>query len=1215
MSQIHYPDLPIISEKNNIIEALKHHSVIVVAGETGSGKTTQLPKMCLEAGFGQQAKIGHTQPRRLAARSVAFRVASELQTKIGSIVGYKVRFSDQTSDTTRIQVMTDGILLSETQHDKWLSKYDCIIIDEAHERSLNIDFLLGYLKNLLKKRHDLKVIITSATIDVEKFSKFFNDAPLITVSGRSYPVEVNYLEDAQFETDDPAIKIAKTVEMACERGPGDILIFQSGEKEIRELVEVLGGLALPRVHLLPLYARQSSKEQQKIFDAYSGRKIIIATNVAETSITVPNIRFVIDPGFARVSRYNYRNKLQRLPIEPISQASADQRKGRCGRVGPGICYRLYEETDYITRAKFTEPEILRVNLAGVILRMLDLGFRPVETFPLMDPLDPRYVKDGLNLLERLGAIDEYKKITPIGRQLAKIPVEPKFGRMLIGGAHYGCISEMLIIVSALSIMDPREWPENGREKAELAYSQFIDECSDFMFYLTLWNFLFEHKKSLSHNKFRLLCRQNYLSYLRVCEWFDVHEQLAEFLKDLNFKKNQIPADYSLIHRALLTGLLDSVGIKEEKKEYKGARNIQFYLHPGSALFKKTPQWIMACEIVHTSKTYARNNASIEPKWIEEVGAKHLKRQQNDAHFSPKEGRVVAFEKITLFGLELVQRRKVSYEAINLAEARTIFIREALCEENMKQRFSFYDKNHETLQAVSNLEKRIRKHQALIDEHALFNFYDNKIPNEVASVQALERWLKQEPNVSLVFSMSDIMRADELASYAILYPTEMVIQNAPYQLEYELDLSSSYDGVSVIVPIEALRNIKEEDFSWPIPGLLAEKIDYAIRSLPKKLRIMIGAAPSTIPKVGTFSVSLSRFIQQHFKLEVSPEQLDHITYPPHLIMHFKVIERQGGLIQRGDKLTELYETLKSKFESAFTTDHSLERYDLKEWDFGDLPSNVQVKKGNFLFTYFPALMETSQGVKIQLFESELLANYHHPKGLTRLTLLHIADAVKYFTKNTFLKQKKLISKLYSPFGTPEEFLDDILSLATYDVFVKHNLHCRTQTEFIKNIESHRTQFLKCVDLLTSQIIKILEDFAAVQTALYRFEKTKSAAHGAIITDIDLQLKGLMTKHFIRITPIEWLSRFPVYLKAILIRLEKFPTRLARDPQLASEIQSITKAYNAKLASIDLTCRSSYDPLLLFRYRIEELRISLFAESLKTIESVSKIRLLKLLENMR
>lgn len=1211
MNAIHYPDLPIVGEKDKIIAALKTHSVIVIAGETGSGKTTQLPKICLEAGLGHERKIGHTQPRRLAARNVAWRVASELHVKLGELVGYKVRFSDQTSEQTRIQIMTDGILLSETQHDKNLLQYDCLIIDEAHERSLNIDFLLGYIKNLLKRRHDLKVIITSATIDVEKFSLFFDNAPLIMIPGRSYPIEVNYFDAA--DTDDLALHIAKTVKMACQRGPGDILIFQSGEKEIRELAEVLQGQHLAKVHILPVYARQTAKEQQKIFDRYAGRKIILATNVAETSLTVPNIRFVIDPGFARINRYNYRNKLQRLPIEPISQASAEQRKGRCGRVGPGICYRLYSEIDFRQRSLFTEPEILRINLAGVILRMLDLGFWPVQAFPLMDPLDPRYIKDGLSLLERLEAVDHtlHKKITKIGRQLARIPLEPKFGRILLGAVQYGCLKEILIIVSALSIIDPREYPQEQREKVDLIYAQFKDERSDFLFYFSLWNFLFSHKKTLSHQKFRLLCRQNYLSYLRVCEWFDVHQQLEEIVKEFSFKVNEVDADYSLVHRAILTGLLDSIGMKDEKRMYIGARNVNFYIHPGSALFKKTPQWVMACEIVHTSRTYARINARIEPEWIEEVGKKLLKRQVYEPHYDPKEGRVVAFEKVVLLGLTLADKRKVSYEKTNFQEAREIFIREALCEEKLRQIFPFYEKNKKTTRALQSIEERIRKQGVLFSEENIFNFYDRQLPQTIASVSALSQWLKNESQDFLIFSKREVKKMFDLEKVEKDFPIEILLHGTTYKLEYLLDLASEYDGATLIVPIEILKNIKENDFSWPIPGWLSEKIDYAIRALPKKIRLQINLIPKEIKSIGTFAFSLSEALRAQCGLIIEPSVFEAIQYPSYLCLHFKIVNVKEEEIARGDSLLVLYEALKNEYRNVFLTGHVLEKNEVLRWDFGDLPSEVIVQKGQGSFRQYPALVAEAEQIRIQLCESMEIAEYYHANGLTRLALLHLSESVKYFKKE-MCKQKKQFEKYYSPFGTVEEGLEAILFLAAFETFTQPYLP-KDQAEFLNRIERNKALFLKTAMEIAVEVIKILEMFALLQKKMQLLEK--KSLYQPVIREIDIQLKQLLPKDFIMRTPQTWLFRLLTYLKAIDVRLDKYPTRILRDQQWEKDLLLLEKAYFKRLNALDRRYRSNRDPIYLFRFSLEELRVSLFAESLKTIGSVSTIRLLKLLEKLR
>lgn len=1201
-----YPDLPIVLEKNNIIDALHTHSVVVIAGETGSGKTTQLPKICLEAGLGYNGKIGHTQPRRLAARNVAYRLAEECQVKLGETVGYKVRFSDKTSERTRIQIMTDGILLSEVQQDKRLSAYDCIIIDEAHERSLNIDFLLGYVKNLLTRRTDLKVVITSATIDVERFSQFFDNAPLIQVPGRSYPIEVNYFPP-ESDGDDPAWHVAKAVELACQRGPGDILIFQSGEREIRELMEVLQALKLPKVHVLPLYARQSTREQQKIFDHYSGRKIIVTTNVAETSLTVPNIRYVIDPGWVRINRYNPRNKLQRLPIEPISQASAEQRKGRCGRVGPGICYRLYTQDDLATRAVFTEPEILRVNLAGVILRMLHLGFRPVERFPLMEPLEPAHVKDGLNLLQRLGAVDVHKKITVVGQQLARIPLEPKFGRMLLAGKERACLHEMLIIVSAISIVDPREWPQDESEKAQASYQVFCDPRSDFLFYLALWNFLFEHKKALSHQKFRLLCRQQYLSYMRVCEWFDVHEQLIILVEEYGWMVNQVTADYATIHQAILSGLLEGVGCRDDKKQYRGMRNMIFSIHPRSALFKQTAPWIVSGEIVHTTKNYARLNAAVEPAWIETIGRAFLKYQYDAPYFDVKTGSVVAFEKVILFGLTLVERRRVHYERIDPPVARDIFIREGLCEDSTalalkKQEFDFHRENQMILSKAREWEVRCRRPGMIVHDEILYNFYQTRVPAGIGSFYTLEKWIQQYGPVDWVLSNleSDQWKKETTDTDEALFPACWNRSGAIFNIEYCFDLTSDMDGATIVVPIEALKTIKEEDFSWPMPGWVADKIAYAIRALPKKERLKVTVIPATIPLAGTFFDSLAAFLKKEYHVLVTAAQLANLVYPAYLSVHFKVIDSEHRLVAEGQDIKIIYDQLKPQLSSMSTTAHPLEKREMKTWEIDTLPQRIQVKQGNFEFTYFPAWVDCETHVRIDFFETEALAREAHAKGLTRLALLALHDTIKVFQKE-IQKHKKELEKEYAPFGTVEECKEAILFSAAYESIVCYQVDCVDRCVFEQLLASRRSLFFNTAIGWLSIVREILISFHEVQQKLYTLQKKQPALYGSVIQAIDRQLTILLPRQFIRQTPLRWLKRYPVYLKAILIRLEKFPSRVARDIQLAKEIDVVEQVYRTK--------KTLHGDI---RYLIEEFRISLFAESLKTVEKISKVRLLKILE---
>ena len=1143
LPKITYPDLPIVAKKEAIIQALQQNKVIIVAGETGSGKTTQLPKICLEAGFGIKGLIGHTQPRRIAAKSMAIRIAEELQTPLGEAVGYQIRFSDKSSPDTYIKVMTDGILLSQTGRDRSLRQYDCLIIDEAHERSLNIDFLLGYLKTLLQKRHDLKVIITSATIDVERFSNFFNQAPLINVEGRSYPVEVNYLTPeklSQDSTDDPAVPVELAVQQAYARGPGDILIFQSGEKEIREAAEVLGKLKLPNTKILPLYARQNIQDQQLVFKPASHRKIIISTNVAETSITVPNIRFVIDSGLVRMSRYNYRSKLQRLPIEPISQASAEQRKGRCGRVGPGICYRLYSEEDYLSRPLFTEPEILRTNLAGVILKMIALKLTDIERFPFLDPPDSRYIKDGMMLLERLGAIDSNQIITEIGRHLSNIPIEPKLGRMLIAANQYGALAEVLIIVSALSIVDPRDRPAEFREKADAAHSKFTSESSDFLTFLNLWEFVFEKRKTLTHSQFRYLCRDNFLSFMRISEWFDIHSQLKEMVKELGFKFNQVPSHESLIHKSILTGLLDSIGLKQDKKEYLGARGIKFYLHPSSALFKKSPNWMMACEIVHTTKIYARTIAIIEPGWIEEVAGPLLKRQYYEAHFEKKSGRVVAFEKITLFGLEIANQRKINYERINSKESRGIFIRQGLVENNAQIRAPFFHKNLKTIQELEALSDRIRKQYYFVDEHFLFEFYDKRIPEDIVSVPALEKWLKGQNDDFLTFSKEEISALPDVDQIEEQYPTDIEIKGDHYQCEYLFDPKNPEDGMTLLVPIESISKLKDEDLTNLLPhGWQNNKKGF------------------------------------HHK------------------MHFKVVDKKKEVLAKGDSLPGLFSNLKEQYSQDIVGSHPLEKKNIVQWDFGELPQQVDIKKGTH-FTYYPALVDYQTDVSIELFISQSEANQKYRYGLARLFVLQLKEPIRQLKKNLATPQKKLFEK-----WQPADKVLDAIYIATSIELLGEDPHfIRTPSAFEKILLNQRPLFLGLANQLILVVSKIIETRVKVLSQL-----SKSPLDAYLISvhkDIKQQMERLFPEDFISKVPIFWLKRVVIYLEAILQRLEKVPRQIVKDKQWMQEVQSVQKAINQIPNPFDRD---------LFHWKVEELRVSLFAQSLGTLEPVSKVRLLK------
>ncbi|MFW5653664.1 MAG: ATP-dependent RNA helicase HrpA, partial [Planctomycetota bacterium] len=829
---------------DELADLIREHQVLVVCGETGSGKSTQLPKICLAAGRGVHGLIGHTQPRRLAARSIASRLAEELGTTVGEKVGFTVRFTDATSPGTLVKVMTDGILLAEIPRDRTLAAYDTIIIDEAHERSLNIDFLLGYLRQLLPKRPDLKIIITSATIDPGRFSEHFNDAPIIEVSGRTYPVEIRYQppqrDEESGEEQDQSDAILSAVDELYSEGPGDILIFLSGEREIRDMADTLRKQNLPQTEVLPLYARLAGVEQDRVFKPHQGRRIVLATNVAETSLTVPGIRYVIDPGFARISRYSPRNRVQRLPIEAISQASANQRAGRCGRLDNGICIRLYTEEDFRQREEFTPPEILRTNLASVILQMKALRLGPIEDFPFVEPPRRTMVREGYQTLEELGAVDpETGNITQIGHRLARFPVDPRIGRMLLAGQKEHCLTEMLIIASALSIQDPRERPMEKADEADKAHEKFLDEQSDFLAYINLWKQWRELSRKLSGSKLRRYCRDNFISYLRMREWQDVHHQLESMLREDGVRPNADPAEYNPIHRALLAGLLSNVGHLKNNYEYQGCGGIRFMIFPGSVMFRKTPKWMMAAELVETTKLYARTVAKIQPDWIEELGGHLLKKSWSDPVWRGRAGRVMAFERAALYGLEIYARRSVPYATVDPAEARRIFIRDGLVEGDIQTRGKFLEANRRLLDEVRDIESRIRRRGIVAEEEQRLQFYDRVVPDDVWDAPRFEKWRKaierRQPQI-LHMKREDVLAMGLPPIEPADYPDALEIDGLRLPLSYQLEPGHPRDGVTVQIPVEAINQITEQRLSWIIPGWRLEKVLALIRSLPKQLRL-------------------------------------------------------------------------------------------------------------------------------------------------------------------------------------------------------------------------------------------------------------------------------------------------------------------------------------------------------------------------------------------
>ena len=1028
--KVTYPDnLPVSQKQAEIAKAIQDHQVVIIAGETGSGKTTQIPKICLALGRGVKGFIGHTQPRRLAARTVAARIAEEMESELGHYVGYKVRFTDQVSEQTHIKLMTDGILLAEIQNDRMLTQYDTIIIDEAHERSLNIDFILGYLKQLLPKRPDLKVIITSATIDPQRFSRHFNKAPVIEVSGRTYPVEVRYRplfvdkkssdKSEGVEERDELQGIFDAVEELAREGLGDILIFMNGEREIRDTADALRKLNLRDTEVLPLYARLSNAEQNKVFQQHAGRRIVLATNVAETSLTVPGIRYVIDPGTARISRYSWRTKVQRLPIEPVSQASANQRKGRCGRVADGICIRLYSEEDFNSRPAFTDPEILRTNLASVILQMLALGLGNMEAFPFVEPPESRHIKDGLTLLKELEAVRELPatgdreaklQLTETGRQLSRIPLDPRLAKMVISAAQTGCLSEVMVITAALSIQDPRERPMEKKQAADEQHRRFEDKDSDFLAFVNLWNYLKEQQDLLGSNPFRRMCQKEFLSYLRVREWQDIHFQLRQTVKELGFKANHEPADFKTVHCALLTGLLSHIGNKDlEKPEFLGARNGRFHLFPASGLFKKPPKWVMAAELVETSRLYARINAKIEPEWVEPLAGHLIKLHHSDPHWSKKNGAVMAKEKVTLYGLTLVNERTINFSRLDPALCRELFIRRALVEGDFETRHRFFSDNRKLLAEVEALEHKSRRRDILVDDEDLFRFYVARLPEEVISARHFDKWWKEaqkQDSELLNFEKEMLMKGDAAHISDLDYPNFWQQGRLKLKLTYQFEPGEAADGVTLHIPLPLLNQVEVKGFEWLIPGLRHELLVALIKSMPKPMRKNFVPAPnyadallaSINPEQGPLLDEMERQLRRMTGVTVPRESWDWAAVPDHLKLTFRVVDDKHKKVAEGKDLEALKESLRGKVQETLSqvADDDIEQSGLTLWSFGELPQEYSQKRGGFEVKAYPALVDEKDSVAIQLVESPVVqqqlmwrasagwccSTCHHPSSTCR-----------------------------------------------------------------------------------------------------------------------------------------------------------------------------------------------------------------------------------------
>lgn len=1227
--KLHYPDLPVTDKRHDIAEAIRKHQVVIVAGETGSGKTTQLPKICMEAGRGVQGMIGHTQPRRLAARTVAARIAEELQCELGSHVGYKVRFHDQVNENSYVKLMTDGILLAEIQSDRMLMQYDTLIIDEAHERSLNIDFILGYLKQLLPKRPDLKLIITSATIDPQRFSRHFGNAPVIEVSGRTYPVDVRYRPWQDEEDSDPLQGLFNAVDELCTEGLGDILIFMNGEREIRDTADALRKRNLRDTEILPLYSRLSNTEQNRIFSQHAGRRIVLATNVAETSLTVPGIRYVIDPGTARISRYSYKTKVQRLPIEAISQASANQRKGRCGRVAAGICIRLYSEQDFLGRPEFTDPEILRTNLASVILQMLALGLGDMSRFPFVEAPDNRHIKDGLRLLEELGAINgsidgqHPLRLTPLGRQLARVPLDPRLARMVLAAPQFGCLEEILIITSALSIQDPRERPMDKQQASDEKHRRFEDKDSDFQAFLNLWNYVQEQQQTLSQNQFRKQCQKEFLSYLRLREWQDIHYQVRQATRELSLTINQDAAPEQAIHSAILTGLLSHIGMKDgDKSEYIGARNARFMIFPGSGLFKKPPKWSMVAELTETSRLYGRIAARIQPEWIEPLAGHLLKRSYSDPRWSKKAGAVLASEKVTLYGITIVADREVQYGDIDPVVSRELFIRRALVEGDFEARHRFFAENRKLLAEVEALEAKSRRRDILVDDETLFLFYDAHIPADVVSARHFDSWWKTASKESpelLNFEREMLLQGDASHINEHDYPNQWVQGRLKFRLSYQFEPGEEADGVTVHIPLPLLNQVEPIGFDWLIPGMRHELLVALIKSLPKQWRKNFVPAPnyadaliaSISPEQGPLLDAIERQLKRMSGLTVPRECWDWNSIADHLKMTFRVIDDKRKKVAESKDLLALKEQLRAQVQQTLSqvADDDIEQEGLTLWSFGPLPQEYSQKRGGFEVKAYPALVDQKDSVAIQLFDSPVAQQTAMWAGQRRLVLLNVPSPIKYLQEK--LPNKAKLGLYFTPFGKVAELIDDCIACGCDQLMQQHGGLSWDNDTFQQQKEIIRGELNEVVVKIAAQVEQILTAAHGIRK-LFKGKMTLELAFAH--SDIQAQLERLIHKGFVTATGAARLPDLLRYLKGIERRMEKIPVDANRDRMYMLKVQHVEQAYQQLVGKLGKG-QAIPEEVSNVRWMIEELRISYFAQVLGTPYPVSDKRVLQAIEAIK
>jgi len=1240
---VYPPELPVSERRDEVAALIRDHQVVVLCGETGSGKSTQLPKICLDLGRGVAGRIGHTQPRRIAARSLASRIAQELGIELGTLVGYKVRFHDRVRPETSVKLMTDGMLLAEIRHDRFLTEYDTLIIDEAHERSLNIDFLLGYLKGLLPRRPDLKLIVTSATIDPQRFaahfkrekeekgSAAFSEAPIIEISGRTYPVEVRYRppEDENVGERDDAMQlgISGALDELARVGRGDVLVFLSGEREIRETAETLRKHHPPSTEILPLYARQGPREQARVFQPHRTRRVILATNVAETSLTVPGIHSVIDPGFARISRYSHRSKVQRLPVERISQASADQRKGRCGRIAQGICIRLYSEDNFEARSEYTEPEIQRTNLAAVILQMKLLGFGSIEAFPFIDPPDARFISDGYRTLEELAALDAEGRLTRLGRQLARLPVDPRIGRMLLASVAHHCLAEVLIIAAALSVQDPRERPLEKQQAADEIHATFFHESSDFLTFLSLWQFLDKERDQLSRNKFRKLCQRHFLFWNRIQEWRDIHAQLRLAMHEMGFKENEAAGSYEEIHRALLTGLLSNIGFKDEQREYLGARGSRFYIHPGSGLFKESPKWIIAAERVETTRQYGRIVAKAQPGWIEAAAAHLVQRSYSEPHWQSKSGQVAAYEKVTLYGVTIVPKRRVNYGPIDPAESREIFLRfalveGALAEGDFETRAPFWRHNRELIEYVQHLEAKSRRRDILVDEEAIYAFYAQRVPSGIYSKPKFERWLRKamckEPKL-LHMRMSDVMRREvgEITQQA--FPDGLQVGATRLPLEYRFDPGNVGDGVTLTVPLPLVNQISLQRCQWLVPGLFEELLTALLRGLPKQTRKEFVPIPETAKRLAErltpsdrpLVETVGETLKEMTGIQVPEDAWDWSAVPPHLRMKFRLVDDLGHQVASGEDFPRLKHDFGGEGQQQFATIPSggLEREGIKRWDFDELPESLDLDRGGIRLRGYPALVDQGDSVAIRVLDSDESAAIAMRAGLRRLLMLHLGPDLRSLRRSLpgLDRMRLQYAKAPKPQGEGAyehtDLADELLALILDLTFLEDRPPIRDRETFEERLEKNRSRLMSQTNEVCRLADRILSRYQAIRQRLAGMTQINWMIS---VLDMREHLDSLVFRGFLQQIPYEHLKDYPRFLKGLEVRAEKIVHAAGKDQQWMREMAPLQKKWSERSAATREAGR--HDPRLdEIRWMLEELRVSLFAQQLGTAYPVSVKRI--------